>query len=243
MKTMIKSAIIVIACFCVSNGMAQSVMFMNQTLDPLPGHAVALENGVKAHNTKFHAKGDATARLFAILTGPRSGQYAWVQGPMTYATLDKPLSAEHTMDWDKNVGAHCNSTGELRIMKRDEERSYNPSNEVTADNYLARVFYGVTNPGQTLEAIGMIKKLYEANKIATARRVYTSEFRTADGEAITLVYPFKSFTEFEKNKGLPFADLEKEMDKVHGAGAMKKFQELMQSSNAGWYDEVRTLVK
>lgn len=236
------SAIVSVVCLSSISLMAQSVMFMNQTLNPLPGHAVALETGVKAHNAKFHASGEATARLFAIMTGPRSGQYAWVQGPMTYAALDKPLSAEHAMDWDKNVGAHCNGTGEMRIMKRDEERSYNPTNEVTADNYLARIFYGVSNPGETLEAIGMIKKVYEANKITTARRVYNSEFRTADGESITLVYPFKSFTEFEKTKGLPFADLPKEMDKVHGAGGMDKFLELMKS-NAGWYDEVRTLVK
>ena len=205
------SVIVVIVCVSSMSLMAQSVMFMDQILNPLPGHAVALETGVKAHNAKFHASGDATARLYAILTGPRSGQYAWIQGPMTYATLDKPLSAEHTMDWDKNVGAHCSSIGELRIMKRDEERSYNPANEVSADNYLARIFYGIGNPRQTLEAMGMIKKVYEANKITSARRVYTSEFRNADGEAVVLVYPFKSFTEFEKAKGLPFADLPKEM--------------------------------
>lgn len=237
------SAIVAIVCLSSMSLMAQSVMFMDQILNPLPGHAVALEAGVKAHNAKFHASGDATARLFTILTGPRSGQYAWIQGPMTYATLDKPLSAEHAMDWDKNVGAHCSNNGELRIMKRDEERTYNPADEVIADNYLARIFYGVTNRGQVLEAIGMIKKVYEANKIATARRVYTREFQSPDGEAIVLVYPFKSFTELEKHKGLPFDDLAKEMDKALGAGSIKKFQELMQGSNAGWYDEVRTLVK
>ena len=234
--------IVLISCLSSLTVLAQSVLYMNQILDPIPGHAVDLEKGAKAHNAKYHASGDATANLFAILTGPRSGQYAWVQGPMTYATLDKPLSAEHNMDWDKNVGAHCRSTGELRIMKRDDATSYSPPNDKPAENYLARVFYGVSNPGQTLEAIGMIKKVYEANKITTARRVYTSEFRTADGEGIVLVYPFTSFTEFEKTKGLPFADLPKEMDKVHGAGGMEKFLELMKS-NEGWYDEVRTLVK
>lgn len=232
-----------IACFCFVNATAQSVMFMSQALDPIPGHAVDLENGVKAHNAKFHTSGEAKANLFAILTGPRSGQYSWVQGPMSYASMDKALTKEHTEDWDKNVGAFCRNIGELRFMKRDEERSYNPANEVTAEQHLARIFYGVTNTNETLEAIGMIKKIYESKKITSARRVYTSEFRNRDDERVVLIYPFTSWSEFEKHKGLPFDNLGEEMDKALGVGSMKKFQDLMDNSNAGWYDEVRAMVK
>jgi len=220
-----------------------SIMYMNQVLDPLPGHAVDLENGVKAHNAKFHTTGEDKAYLFAIMTGPRSGQYAWLQGPMTYASLDKPLTKEHAADWDKNVGAFCRNNGELRIFKRNEALTYNPANEVIADNYLARIFHGVTDQPQLLEAIGMITKIYQTNKYASARRVYTNEFRTPDGESVMIVYPFKSFKEFEKSKGLPMDNLGKEMDKVHGAGGMKKFQDIMAAASAGWYDEVRTMVK
>ena len=80
MKRMIKTAVIMIACFCFVSASAQSVMFITQTLHPIPGHSVDLEDGVKAHNAKFHASGESTARLFAIITGPRSGQYSWVTG-------------------------------------------------------------------------------------------------------------------------------------------------------------------
>ncbi len=233
-----------IACLSSAAVMAQSsVMFLNQLLDPIPGKSIELENGVKAHNAKFHASGEDKASLFSILTGPHSGQYAWVQGPMTYASMDKPLSKEHTMDWDKNVGVNCRNIGEMRIMKRDEATTYNPANEEMAENYLARVFYGISDAGQLLEAMGMVQKIYVANKLTKARRIYTSEFRTRDGEGVTVIYPFTSFTEFEKFKGLPFEDLGKEMTKVHGADGMKKFQDLIDKSATGWYDEVRTLVK
>jgi hypothetical protein len=243
MKRMIKTAVIMIACFCFVNASAQSVMFINQVLDPIPGHSVDLENGVKAHNAKFHTSGESSARLFAIITGPRSGQYAWVQGPMSYASMDTPLTKEHTVDWDKNVGIHCRKVGELRFTKRDEERSYNPANEVTAEKHLARIFYGVSNPGQTLEAVGMIKKIYEAKKLTSARRVYTSEFRPHNDERVMLIYPFSSWEEFENHKGLPFDNLQEEMEKANGEGSWKKFQDLMSASNAGWYDEVRMMVK
>jgi len=226
-------------------GLAQSgsVMFMSETLDPIPGHSSQLEKGVKAHNAKYHASGEAKATLSSILTGPRSGQYAWVQGPMSYASMDKPLSAEHNADWDANVAIHCRNVGGMRIVKRHEGTTYNPNNEVTADNVLARVFYGVTDPEKLLEAMGMIQKVYVANKVTSARRVYTTEFRNKEGEAVTLIYPFKSFTEFEKSKGLPFEDLPAELVKVHGPNGYQKFQELMDASNAGWYDEVRVMVK
>lgn len=221
-----------------------SVMFLTINLDPLPGKVVELQEGVKAHNAKYHASGESKAYLFAIMTGPRSGQFAWTQGPMSYASLDKALTKEHTADWEKNVAAHCRNVGEMKIVKRDEARTYNPANEVIAENTLARIFYGVSNQANLLEAIGMVKKTFEAKKYPNARRVYTSEFRTKDGEDVVLIYPFSSFKEFEKGKGVPGdGAFEKDMISVHGEAGWKKFQELMAESSDGWYDEVRTMVK
>jgi hypothetical protein len=95
-----------------------------------------------------------------------------------------------------------------------------------------------------LEAIDMVKKVFEAKKYPNARRVYTSEFRTKEREDVALIYPFKSFTEFEKRKGTPAGDvLEADMTEILGAAAWKKFQEIMAANSGGWYDEVRTMVK
>ncbi len=243
MKTII-SAIAMIACFCFSEAQAQNaVLYMNQILDPIPGKVVEFENGVKMHNAKYHASGENKANLFTILTGPRSGQYAWVQGPMSYATMDKPLSKEHAADWEKNVGMYSKTNGPLRFVRLNTELSYIPDPNAVVENYIVRIFYGVTDMDQLLEGIGMIKKIYETNKIASSRSVYTSEFRNKEGEDVGLVYPFKSWTEFEKRKGLAIDDLPAEMNKVYGATGMMQFLEKMQAGSPGWYDEVRMMIK
>lgn len=243
MKTII-SAICMIACFCFSGAFAQNaVIYMNQILEPIPGKVVEFENGVKAHNAKYHASGPEKANLFSIMTGPRSGQYAWVQGPMTYATMDKPLSKEHTADWEKNVGTYSKSNGALRFVKFDSELSYSSDPNAVVENYIVRIFHGVTDMDQLRDAIGMIKKIYETNKISGSRSVFTQEFRNKEGEDIALVYPFKSWTEFEKRKGLAIDDLPTEMNKVYGPTGMMTFLEKMEAGSPGWYDEVRMMVK
>ncbi len=237
------TAVLLITCLSSASVMSQSVLYMNQILDPIPGKLVEFENGVKAHNAKYHASGENKANLFSIMTGPRSGQYAWVQGPMTYATLDKVLTKEHTADWEKNVATFCKNGGQMRIVKLDAGLTYNPDPNAVVENYIARIFYGVTDVGQLLDAMGMIKKIYDVNKYPSARAVYTAEFRDKDEEAVALVYPFKSWTEFEKTKGLAIEDMSKEMEKVHGEYGLKNFQDMIAASSSGWYDEVRMMVK
>ncbi len=241
MRKLVLALAMVVYVFAAS-AQDKSTMFLSIALDPIPGKAVELQEGVKAHNAKYHASGEAKAYLFSVMTGPRGGQYVWTQGPMTYASLDKPLTKEHTADWEKNVASYCRSVGALKIMKRDEALSYNPANEMVAENSLARIFYGVSNQNGLLEAMGMVKKVFETKKYPNARRVYTSEFRTMDGEDVALIYPFSSFTEFTKFKGIP-GDLKTEMTAIFGEAGWTKFQEMMQASSAGWYDEVRTMVK
>lgn len=243
MKTII-SAIAMIACFCFSGAQAQNaVVYMNQILDPIPGKVIEFENGVKAHNAKYHASGETKANLFTIMTGPRSGQYAWVQGPMGLATMDKPLSKEHMADWEKNVGVFCKKNGALRFVRLNSELSYNPDANAVPENFIVRIFYGVTDQAKLLEGIGMIKKIYDTNKYASSRSVFTSEFRNVEGEDVALVYPFKSWTEFEKRKGLAIDDLPAEMNKVFGPTGMMTFLEKMQAGSPGWYDEVWMMIK
>lgn len=235
--------LIAVAYLFMGNASAQNVLYMNQILEPIPGKVVEFENGVKAHNAKYHASGEDKANLYTIMTGPRSGMYAWVQGPMSYKNMDKPLTKEHQADWEKNVGAFSKTNGALRFVKRDTELSYNPDPNEVIENYIVRIFYGVTDMGQLREAMGMIKKIYETNKIASSRSVFTTEFRNVEGEDIALVYPFRSWTEFEKRKGLAVDNLPAEMNKLYGATGMMNFLEKMEAGSPGWYDEVRMMIK
>ncbi len=246
MKKNYSFAIALIAVVLLFTGSAKAqnaVLYMNQILEPIPGKIVEFENGVKAHNAKYHASGPEKANLFSIMTGPRSGQYAWVQGPMSYAAMDKALTKEHTIDWEKNVGAFTKKNGEIRFVRLESDLSYSADPNAVVENYIVRIFYGVTDLNQLLDAIGMIKKIYDTNKYKSSRSVYTTEFREKNEEAVALVYPFKSWTEFETRKGLAIDDLPTEMNKVHGPTGWQTFQDKMAAGSPGWYDEVRMMIK
>ena len=48
-------------------------LFMTIELDPLPGKALDVEKGVKAHNATYHKDGSSKGYLWSVLSGPRSG--------------------------------------------------------------------------------------------------------------------------------------------------------------------------
>jgi len=221
------------------------IMFLTIYLEPNPGHSRELIDGVKAHNAKYHSEGDSRAYLWNVVTGPRSNQYIWGQGPVTYDVMDTPLSEDHNVDWDINVASHCRNVDDFRLWKRDDDLTYNPENQVFSNNVLARIFDlkgGIGNSQAVLEAIGMITEVFEAKKYPRTRRVYTSEFKTDKATDIMLIYPFSSWTEFEESKGLP-PGFQKDYESIHGMGSYQRMVDIMDENTDGWYDEVRVMVQ
>lgn len=218
------------------------VMFLSLNLDPTPGKTAKVIEGLKAHNAKFHAEGDSKAYIWNIVTGPRSGQISWAQGPIKYSKLDEGLTDDHNADWEANVAAHCRSVSDIRMFRRHEGATYNPANETVGEKVLARIFYGVSDQAALLEGMSKIGEVFKAKKYNFARRVYTSEFRTKDGERLFLIYPFSSWTELENRKGIP-PNFAADYDSVHGEGTWAKFRESLQGATEGWYDEVRVMIK
>ncbi len=156
----------VVTCLSPTFTKAQSdyVMFLSISLDPAPGKGVELVQGLKAHNQKFHAEGDDKAYFWSILTGPRSGQFVWAQGPIKYAKLDEALTDEHTADWEKNVAANCVKVSNYLFSRRNEELTYNPENETVGENVLSRIFYGISDQATLLEGLGKITTVFKAKK-------------------------------------------------------------------------------
>ena len=87
--------------------MAQETMiYENIILTPNKKLEGKLISGVKLHNAKYHTGGKSTASLYSILTGPNSGKFVWLDGPMTYADLDQQPDAAHMADWGKNIQSY-----------------------------------------------------------------------------------------------------------------------------------------
>lgn len=245
MKTNLNSVLTIIILFFVCTKVqAQDdyTMFLGMYLDPIPGQSVELVKGVKAHNAKFHADGDDKAYLWSVLTGPRSGQFSWAQGPIKYTKMNEQLTDEHAADWDSNVASKCRTVGEIRMLRRSEEHTYNPANEVIGKNVLARMFYGVSDQGAAMEAILKIKEVLVATKADYARRVYVTDFRNKENESIMLIYPFDDWEEMETRIGLE-SNFAEQFNKVHGDGSFAETISKLNESTEGWYDEVRVMVE
>lgn len=220
-------------------------MFMTIQLDPAPGKALDLEKGTKAHNAKYHADGNTKAYLWNVLSGPRSGQYIWGQGPMIWEGMDSGLSEEHTADWEKNVASYCKSVSNFTYMRRDDERSYNPENQVTAPKIIAKIFTikETGNKGAVLDVLGEISKVFRAKKYPQARRVYSSVFNLENGQEVAIIYPFESFKMFETTTGLP-EGFAQDFEEINGFGSWRRLViEPIQENSYGFYDEVRVMVK
>jgi len=238
-----RSLIFLLIVLFSSNLRAQDdyVMFLGINLDPIPGKSVELVKGVKEHNAAFHVEGESKAYLWAIVTGPRSGQYAWAQGPMKYSKMDEGLTEEHNVDWAEKVMAKCRNNERIKMFRRLDDHTYNPENEVIGNNVLARIFYGVSDRAALLDGMMMIKEVLEAKKRDYARRVYVSDFQDQEREDVMLIYPFDKWTDLENQRGLE-SNFGEVFEEVHGAGSWSKLTESLSEASDGWYDEIRTMV-
>ncbi len=241
-----KNLLNLLSCLILSTSMAFAqdyTMFLTIELDPIPGKAGALEKGVKAHNAKFHKDGSNKGYLWSILSGPRSGKYVWGQGPMTWGDMDTPLTEEHGADWDKNVGANCKNVSNYSYFKRDDKRTYNPDNQITAKQFVAKVFTITGNREAILDALGEIAEVFRAKKYPQARRVYTSELNLKSRQEVALIYPFKSFKMFETSTGLP-AGFTKTFEEINGFGSWQRLVVgPIQANSEGFFDEIRVLIE
>ena len=226
--------------------MAQETMiYENIILTPNKKLEGKLISGVKLHNAKYHTGGKSTASLYSILTGPNSGKFVWLDGPMTYADLDQQRDAAHMADWGKNIQSYITDE-KIKHAQLHWEASYTPTEFGSSDYLLIRTFKlnnKANSMAKVLEAITKIKEVLVATNASIVRRVYVSPFRSENGEDISLVYPFKSFTRFEKSNGLP-ENFAASYEEINGMGSWRRdIAEVLETYTNGRYDEIRVLQK
>ena len=221
------------------------VIYENIFLTPVKASENLLVEGVKKHNQKYHSKGKTTASLYSVLIGQHSGQYVWLNGPMTYSDIDNMPDTGHMEDWQKNIRNHATDES-VKLAKLNWDASYSPPSWGSPKYILWRTFKIKQNNDsyqKVLETVTKIGKVLNAINAPNPRRVYESVFRSEDREDITLVYPFKTFTRFSESNGLP-TGFQAEYDRINGPGAFRKdVGDVLSSHTNGWYDEVLMLVE
>ncbi|MFZ4522975.1 MAG: hypothetical protein ACOYNC_14795 [Bacteroidales bacterium] len=185
-------------------------------LMPKRGMEEKFEAAVIAHNKKFHPEGAHFAGLRKIDYGTRAGWYVWVQGPVPYGSLDKPIGKEggHDDDWNTTIEPLVEQYGAAGLM------NYNPDLSYGLDIFKASKHYetwGVDlKPKQYYRFKALcekLKKVYESEG-KTAFIVLENNLHGKDTPDVALVWTFDTYVDWQKDPG-PKATYEK----LYGAGS------------------------
>ncbi len=184
------------------------------------GQTAMFEKGLAAHNKKYHNADPYKTGIFNINTGPNSGQYELTLGPMTFTQNEgRPASAEHDADWQNNVLAYAESTGETVYWRADKDINYTPEGGTDGFNtYRWRYFTVLPGERERFEdQIAMVQEVYKTKKYAASYRSYW-KWGASQGPHVCIEIGMKSLAYFDQP-----TNFEKDFEEVHGPGSLARF--------------------
>jgi hypothetical protein len=109
-----------------------------EMIKPKIGQSLAFETSWKTHVNKFH-NGDSKRIVYEILSGPHSGCYLLVDGPSTFADMDKERAdmAAHDMDYETTCASKLEMIGGSNTYRWVDTLSY--KGDIQADKYIVTV--------------------------------------------------------------------------------------------------------
>ena len=115
-----------------------STLYKVNVVKPKAGMKSAFEASWKMHLDKFHKTSDKR-NVSEVISGNGSGEYVIVEGPISYADMDKtlPTAKEHSLDLEKNFSPKLEVTGTNAIYRWADTLSYHA--DVIADLHLTSV--------------------------------------------------------------------------------------------------------
>ena len=192
----------------------QKSLFETIYLLPKTGMNKQLEEGVAAHNKKFHAAGkENEAMLRRVEYGNKAGWYVWVMGG-NYASLDKrPEDDAHSSDWEENVGKYVEEYGTVDLWSYNDELSYGSDKFRNQKRYESWAVY--LKPWQGYRFTEMLKKLKAAFEKMGDRTmlVFNSEVSRKGGPDVAIIWGYDNFADLDRDSNLVDA-----YEEVHGKG-------------------------
>ena len=140
------------AFFANSQG---STLYKVNIVKPKAGMKSAFEASWKMHLDKYHKTADKR-NLYEVTSGPESGSYVIVEGPISYADMDKTMSnsKEHGLDLEKNFSPKLEPGNQNFIAQWRDTLSYNA--DAVADKFLLTVT--VVKDGKMAEYLSEARK-------------------------------------------------------------------------------------
>jgi hypothetical protein len=134
-KTFFLWLFIAVAFFAHSQG---STLYKVNILKPKAGMKSAFEASWKLHMDKFHKTSDKR-NVYEVTSGPDNGSYVVVEGPISYADMDKtiPTAKEHGLDLEKNFSPKLEPGSQNFIAQWRDTLSY--KGDAVADKFTMTV--------------------------------------------------------------------------------------------------------
>jgi len=120
-----------IAAAIFANGQGSTLYKVN-VVTPKAGMSSAFEDSWKLHMAKFH-NGSDKRNVYAVVSGPDAGSFVIVQGPISYADMDKTLpdAKEHSLDMEKTFSPELEPMNNNLLVRWVDTLSY--KGDVKAD--------------------------------------------------------------------------------------------------------------
>ncbi len=196
------------------------MIFENAMLTAHPAKITEFENGLAAHNKKYHAEGVFASRVYWITNGDNSGKYVLATGPLPWSAIDSRTDqTEHAEDFNTNVAPYSMADWNQTYWKFEAALSNFPKDFTLRAMHLNMFDISRFQGKKAMDLMEDIKKVMVEKFPEDAYGIYTNEMpSTKEGRDMVFISFFeKSAWMGEDN------EFEKKYDEVHGAGGFAAF--------------------
>ena len=174
-----------------------STLYKVNMVKPKGGMRSAFEASWKMHLDKFHKTSDKRS-VYEVTNGPGNGSYIIVEGPISYADMDKenPTAKDHALDLEKNFTPKLDVTGTNMVYRWADTLSYHGDGK--ADNFLVTI--AVLKDGKAGEYMTEIRRtvlILEKIKSQVSFNVMIKQFAGSSPTIVTLRNLKNGFKELE----------------------------------------------
>ncbi len=204
------------------------------TVEPMAGHASAMEEGAKRHMEWYgEAGGQWVWAVFEIGMGERTGQYVWFSGGHTYADFDQPDVDRQASNesLDRNFAPHVENVV-ASLGRQRTDLSMRPDNAPIRPIYEVLTF--TLAPGGEPAFINTMEKIKEALSTVEGPIEYTVYQSAQGGNGDWVVsIPHESFS----SMGGP-GDMNDLFEQAFGRFEARRLEDAMGNSVASATSEI-----
>lgn len=209
-------------------------MYQMIYLKPKTDKLKELGEAMANHNKTYHNEKPYTAHIWMASTGPHTGEWVWVMGPLTYTDLDsRPDTDEHMEDWRDNVMPYLKGVSEGEYWKYDDKVSHSPEGAFSGKEIWAMYDIKPFEGYRFTALLENVAKVYKEKNYPNYFQVYRSQFNSGSGRDVAIAFSFKNWAFFDEED--KFWD---DYEEVHGEGSKWKFFEEYREVVESTYDEV-----